>query len=304
MTLIDADTVFGGETTLFDNTNAYLLWDRLIAEYARDAFKFVFFFGDITRGQRSGFPITWFAGLFQNGTTLSRVRERVDEHLRARPPSCRHPLCHGARRSAFHSFLRQWYGLLHGNDAFLDGVVTRFPARSSSEMMSMMDDAIAYRIKTPHSRPGIALPLLVGEGRIGGEHDAAFLQKFISPLLEEEGYATTLLEQGQGDSAHLTRIVNGQGLLFYTGHGTRRALSSPQVTIGTLQTWSQDRHVSPLWVNVGCNVGEYFFSAHDTTTCFQEELLRTGSAIVSMGSSSPGVASTYVCAIWTRRQYP
>lgn len=292
---LDVTLVDAGEAApeTFDNAPAYDLWDRLRAEYRRGAFKYVFLVGDVTRVPTLWLPDhPWFAAMFQRGDALAAIRARADEHLRDRPAACRAVAHHcemGSDEPRSFRASDNGYGLLDGDDAFLDAIVSRLPARDAFEATRMLADAAAYRARTPRQQTYYRVAALLGSAEgagvgFAGEHDAGFLRAHVAPLLEEEGYATTLLEEGEVDDEHLARIEDGQGLLLYTGHGSRRALAAPRVSVDDLRAWSGRRVVAPLWVNVGCNVGEYFV-ARASPPCFQEELLRTGSAVVSMGSS-------------------
>lgn len=291
VTLIDTGRL-GASTAPFDNARAYLLWDLLRDEYRRSAFRYVFLLGSATEVPTVWFPDQlWFAEMFQRGASAAEIRQRADDHLDARPPACQTTHCamgSDDRRSFRAS--DNAYGLLDGDDAFLDAIVSRFPAGTPEEMERMMDDAVAYRSRAPHQQLLYRVAALLGSAEgsgigFAGQADADFLRDHVAPLLEEEGYATTIVEQGEGEAAHLDRIEEGQGLLFYTGHGSRKLLSAPQVTIEDVEAWRGHRVVTPLWVSVGCNVGEYFHTTDASQACFQEALLRSGSAIVSVGAS-------------------
>lgn len=285
-----------GVPQLFDNAPAYALWDYLRAEYTKANLIVVYLLGDVSRVPTIWFPdhMEFADDVANTDVDYTDLQARVDGHLASMPNTCRDvPHCHMGPDSP-HSVRAadNVYGLLEGNDAFLDAVVTRFPAYTTDELDGMLLRGRAYRTKTAVQQMYYRLGMLVGSNEgsgvgYGGAHDAGFHRHYIAPLLRGEAYSTVVLEQGVDDlnGGHIDTLAPGQGILMYTGHGSRVSTSAPYIGQSTLADWEVQRIVQPLWINVGCNVGEYYFSEGTPNRCFQETTLRTGSAIVSMGSS-------------------
>lgn len=291
LTRIDVDAL-GVRRARFNNSLAYAVWDALKVEYDARIVMYIFLLGDVTTVPTLWYPDQlWFASMVHDGAVTKDIRRAADEHMVAHP--CAHAVHHctmGAGDARSFRASDNGYGMLDGNDAFLDAVVTRFPGRTSDEVESMVQRAQAYRTRTPKQQLHYRVAALLGSSEgggvgFGGEDDAGFLDTFVRPLLEEEGYVTTLLEQGIDDESHVDRLASGQGLLMYTGHGTRRKLSAPHISTESMNVWVGARVASPLWMNVGCNVGEYFDDERSMERCLQEVIMTTGNAVVTLGSS-------------------
>lgn len=180
------------------------------------------------------------------------------------------------------------YGLLSGDDLYVDVLVSRFPARNGSEAAVMIDRSIAYErdVEAGAAWCTRAAGIASDEGDPADWERAEWLR---DELLAAELTDVARIYQGFGGLRDdiATAVDTGVGLINYLGHGSGTGWLSVPFTSADVHALA-NTGAWPWIIDVSCSNGD--FSADE---CFAESWLRathdgapTG-AVAMLSASSP-----------------
>jgi gingipain R len=162
------------------------------------------------------------------------------------------------------------FGLLSGDDLYVDILISRLPARSAGEARLMIDRVLAYE-RDPHTmadRFDVAAGIASDEGSPADYERAEELRDH---LLAGDYTDVARIYQGfGGDRDDIAAAVNdGLGLINYLGHGDGTAWLS--VPFGNSDVHAlTNTDAWPVIVDVSCSNGDF-----SRDECFAEAWLRS-----------------------------
>ncbi len=180
-------------------------------------------------------------------------------------------------------------GLVSGSDNYLDLIVGRFSAESTTDVTTQVNKAIAYETGGSKTWMKKGLCMASNEGAGAGDDSESDVQHEniikTNKLTTNGGFTSIATAYDSPSTAPLsaatTPINAGLGLINYTGHGIHYGWATTGMNITAVNSLTNGS-ATPIIFSVACVVGQY-----NTQTCFAESWLRkvNGGAVAAVMST-------------------
>lgn len=164
------------------------------------------------------------------------------------------------------------YGYIVGSDHYLDIFVGRFSAETAAHVTTQVDRTIYYERDLASSETWFRHATGMGSSEGPGhnnEYDYQHINNILSDL-SNYGYTTHTNHQSGGSTSNLTNLINdGQGTMWYCGHGSSTAWTCGWTFSVTNVNALVNEWELPAVFSVACLVGNF-----KNQTCFCESWLR------------------------------
>ncbi len=202
-------------------------------------------------------------------------------------------------------FSDNWYGDLAGNDAYVEVLVGRFSATTSTHVQTQVQRTIEYEKATGMTTGwqtygmGVARNEGAGAGHDGGESDCQHMNNIRTRLLN---YNYTVVHQDYDYNCGVpnttaTQISNrlnaGVTVLNYCNHGSETGWSVASYNITHVNALTNVKKLPFIW-SVACLNGQFTYSSD----CFAEAWLKARHNVTGEPTGAIGVYMSTISQPW------